>query len=264
MKYGRLPRRFDPRVPHWSALRCALAPQLPTPPPSVDYFSKLPAIGMFGNDQWGCCGEAGAAHLIQLWQWNASGTMPSITTAQVLQFYSEITGFNPNAGPPGSNSTDQGTALQDLLAYWLKTGFPLADGSRHKIVGYFEVDPRNALDLNLGTAESAGLYLGFNVPKFVEQQEAPGSVWAAPGPGADTTIVGGHCVVSGGYDTADAREIESWGSTGYKMTPAFWSTYVDEVYVVISQSFVGANGKTPYGQPLVVWDEQMAAIREAA
>lgn len=264
MKYGRLPRKNDPRVPKWSAARLAAPIALPQPPASISYVSNIPDIGLFGNDLWGCCGEAGAAHLIQLWQWNATGTMPAIGTAQVLQFYSEITGFDPNAGPPGSNPTDQGTALQDLLAYWLKTGFPLADGTRHKIIGYFEVDPKNAFDLNLGTAESAGIYLGFNVPAWLEQQEAPGTVWGDPPAGADTKIVGGHCTVSGGYGTDAVREIESWGSTKYGMTPNFWNANVDEAYVVLSQTFVRDNGQTPFGVPLSVWSEQMSAIKEAA
>lgn len=255
---GRRTRGFSPAVPHWSAIRYML-PQLPTPPAEIDYVAKLPPIGMFGNDQWGCCAEAGAAHLIQLWRWNAYGTMPPISTAQVLQAYSEITGFDENAGPPGGNPTDRGTALQDLLSWWLKTGFPLADGTRHKIIAYFEVDPRNTADLNLGTAESAGLYLGFNVPKFLEQQESPGSIWGATG--GDTTIVGGHCVTSGGYGPTDRREIESWGSTDYAMTAGFFSTYVDEAYVVVAQDFVEATGKTPYGLPLTVWEQQMSAIR---
>ena len=238
-----------------------MLPALPVAPASVDYYSTRPEIGMFGNDQWGCCGEAGAAHLIQLWQWNATKTMPDITTAQVLQFYSEITGFNESAGHPGSNPTDQGTALQDLLAYWLKTGFPLADGTRHKIIAYFEIDPLNVADLNLGTAESAGLYTGWNVPAFVEQEESPGAIWDT---GSDTSIVGGHCTTSGGYLPNGNREMESWGSTDYQMTPRCWNKNVDEAYVVISGTFVEKTGRTPYGIPLSVWDSQMSAIRMAA
>ncbi len=186
--------------------------------------------------------------------------MPNAGTAQALQLYSEVTGFDPNAGPSGSNPTDQGTALQDLLAYWLKTGIPLADGTRHKILAYFEVDPLNVADMNLGTAESAGLYTGWNVPAFVEQQQTPGSIWDT---GADTTSVGGHCTVSGGYLANGNREAESWGSTDYQMTPRFVSTYMDEAYVVISDTFVEKTGNTPYGIPLSVWESQMAALRMA-
>lgn len=263
MKYGRKPRRFDSRVPHFGALRFAV-PTLPVAPPSISYTQGIPAIGMFGNNLWGCCAEAAVAHLIQLWIWNATGTMPQITTDQVLQFYSEITGFDQNAGPPDSNPTDQGSVLQDVLAYWLKVGFPMADGTRHKILAYFEVDPRNAADLNLGTAESAGLYLGFNVPAWLEQAEAPGTTWGDPPAGADTKIVGGHCVVSGGYGADGKREIESWGSPEYGMTPSFFGTQVDECYVVVSNDFQKNTGRTPYGIPVSVWEAQMQAIKEAA
>jgi hypothetical protein len=259
MKFGRLPRKFDPRVPHWSALRYKIT--LPAAPPSQSYVTGIPDIGMLGNDDWGDCACAGAYHLLQLWQWNATGTMPNAGTAQALQLYSEVTGFNQSAGPPGNNPTDQGTALQDLLAYWLNTGIPLADGTRHKIIAYFEVDPLNAADLNLGTAESAGLYTGWNVPAFVEQQQSPGAIWDT---GTDTTIVGGHCTTSGGYSANGNREAESWGSTDYAMTPRFFGTYVDEVYVLISSTFEKSDGDTPFGVPLSVWDEQMAAIKEGS
>jgi hypothetical protein len=267
-KLGRLPRKFDPRVPHWSALRYKL-PAIPQAPSSESYTSGIPAIGMMGNDDWGDCACAGAYHLRQLWQWNATGTMPPEGTAQALQLYAEVTGFNINAGPPGNNPTDQGTCLQDLLAYWLKTGIPLADGTRHKILAYFEVDPLNAADLSLGTAESAGLYMGWNVPAFVEQLESPGSILGAPPAGADTSIVGGHCTVSGGYAPSPAmagarREFESWGSTNYQMEPVFWNANVDEVYVILANDFVRTSGTTPFGLPLSVWEEQMAAIKEAA
>jgi hypothetical protein len=257
MKYGRLKRKVDPRVPHWSSLRYKAAP-LPVAPASVDYYSKLPSIGVLGNDQWGDCTCAGAYHLLQLQQWNASGTMPNAGTAQALQLYSEVCGFNPNAGPPGNNPTDNGGVLQDILAYWLKTGIPLADGSRNKIIAYFEVDVRNVQDMNMVTAVSGGLYTGWNVPAFVQQQEAPGSVWNV---GGNTTIVGGHCTTSGGYAANGNREAESWGSTNYEMTPAFVSAYMDEAYVVITTAYIEKNGDTPWGLSLSEWEQQMETIK---
>jgi hypothetical protein len=259
VKFGRLPRKFDPRVPHWSALRYG-AIALPQAPASVSSVDGIPDIQMLGNDEWGDCACAGAYHLLQLWMWNASKTMPNAGTTQALQLYSEVTGFNINAGPSGSNSTDQGTALQDLLAYWLNTGIPLADGTRHKIIAYFEIDPLNVADLNLATAESAGLYTGWNVPAFVEQQETPGAIWDT---GTDATSVGGHCTTSGGYSVNGNREAESWGSTDYAMTPRFWSAQVDEVYAIVSPELVQASGTTPFGISLSAWEQQMAALKSA-
>jgi hypothetical protein len=257
MKFGRLPRKFDPRVPHWSALRYAATP-LPQAPASESYTATIPDIQMLGNDVYGDCACAGAYHLLQLWQWNASRTMPAAGTEQALQLYSEVTGFNINAGPPDKNPTDQGTALQDLLAYWLNTGIPLADGSRHKILAYFEIDPLNVADLNLATAESAGLYTGWNVPAYVQQQMSPGAVWNT---GADSTTVGGHCTVSGGYSVNGDREAESWGSTHYTMTELFWQKQVEEVYVLISPEFMQTSGNTPFGISLEDWQTQMLALQ---
>ncbi len=37
MKFGRLPRTFNPAIPHWSALRMMRDPGLPAPPAWIDY-----------------------------------------------------------------------------------------------------------------------------------------------------------------------------------------------------------------------------------
>lgn len=258
MKYGRLPRRNDPRVPHWGALRLTPGIQLPAAPAEISYVKGMPAISMFGNQDWGCCAFAAAAHLIQVWTWNAAGKMPDIATEQVLQGYSEVTGFDPNAGAPGSNPTDKGTVLQDMLAWWLKTGFPLANGIRHKIIAYVELDPRQPADLDLATAESGGVLCGINVPGYLQRLESPGSVWDVEN--SDTASVGGHAITSAGYGNG-LREVETWGSTDYSMTAGFVSTEADEIYAIISPEFAETTGKTPFGLPLATWKQQMEAIR---
>ncbi len=262
MKYGLRERGSDPRIPHWSALRLQPGLTLPAAPASISYVRGIPGIGMFGNQDWGDCAFAAAAHYIQVWVWNATKKMPPITTDQVLQGYAEVTGFDINAGPPGQNPTDNGTVLQDMLLWWLKTGFPLADGTRHKILAYFELDPRNPSDLNLATAECGAVLFGINVPAYLQQLEAPGSIWGLQK--ANSQSVGGHAITSAGYGVNGNREVESWGSTSYAMTDAFVTLEATECYALISSEFIKATGKTPYGLPLSVWQQQMSALREAA
>ena len=259
VKYGLRERGNDPRIPHWSALRLQPGIALPAAPASISYVRGIPGIGMFGNDRWGCCAFAAAAHYIQVWVWNATGKMPAITTDQVLQGYSEVTGFDRNAGPPGQNPTDRGTVLQDMLAWWLRTGFPLANGTRHKILAFFELDPRNAADLNLATAECGAVLCGINVPAYLQQLEAPGSLWTLQS--ANAQIVGGHAITSAGYAATGDREVETWGSTDYAMTAGFVEAEMPECYGIVSDEFMQATGKTPYGLPLAVWEQQMAALK---
>ena len=263
MKLGRLPRTFNPAIPHWSALRMMRDPGLPAPPAWIDYTKGLPAIGMFGNDRWGDCGPCAAAHMIQLWQWNAYRTMPAIDTEHVLEFYSEVAGFDQSVGPPGQNPTDTGTVLQAMLTYWLKTGFPMPDGSRHKILAFFELDPRNVTDLNLATAESGAILFGIKFPAYLQGLESAGSLWSLRTGNAG--IVGGHAITSAGYTPTVlhgvVREVETWGSTDYRMTTKFVGAEADEVYAVISPEFVERNGDTPFGIPLATWEQQMAALK---
>ncbi len=262
MKYGLLPRKVGAGVPHWSALRLTPGITLPTAPASISYTRDIPYIGMFGNNLYGDCAFAAAAHYIQVWVWNATGKMPPITTDQVLQGYAEVTGFDINAGPPGQNPTDRGTVLQDMLAWWLNKGFPLADGTRHRILAYFELDPRNAADLNLATAECGAVLCGINVPAYLQQLESPGSLWGVQA--ANSQIVGGHAITSAGYAATGDREVETWGSTDYAMTAGFVEAEMPECYAVVCDEFMQATGKTPYGIAMATWESQMRAIRAAA
>lgn len=254
VKYGRLPRTFDPAVPHWSALRYASAPIVV--PSAVDYTGRLPAdLGQMLNDQLGCCAEAGWYHADQVWS-TAAGKPILTEPDSCIEALYETQGY-----VPGRPATDQGTILQALLRYLVMTGAPLADGSRQKLTAFVELDPKNEADLDRATYEGALLYLGFNVPKYLEAQFDPGKTWDI-GPG-DQSIVGGHCVISPGFRPG-VRRIISWGSADYWMTTAFWHQFVDEVYALVSQEFVETSGFTPLGLSLAQWGDQMQAIREAA
>lgn len=263
-KLGRRPRARNHWFPHYSAVLAGTV--RPFVPAVVDYTALLPAdLGMMLNDQLGDCAEAGWYHAEQVFTANAQGAIVTAPNAIVQQFYSEVTGFNPNAPlVDDKNPTDQGTALQDLLAYLVKTGAPMADGTRRKILGAYEVDPRNSADLNQATYEGGVIYGGFNVPQYLmDGLTAPGSVWDMKASG-DATIVGGHCVISAKYSANGNRGIISWGSSDYTATPTFFSNYFDEAYVVVTQDWVDKTGRTPGGLSLDEMQAQMAAAFKAA
>lgn len=244
---GRKPRSFNPAVPHFSALkmRFSLFGGPPQAPPAEDYTVGLPAdLGMMLNDQLGDCAEAGFFHFVQVWS-NAASKILTVPDSCVQQLYEDGAGY-----VPGDPSTDQGTDLQALLSFLVKTGALMPDGTRHKILAFFEVDPTNDADLNLVTAECGAIYLGFNVPAGMPT--TPGSVWSASGP-----TVGGHCVISPKYPP---RGIISWGSDDFSMAPGFWASQVDECYAIVDPLFIEATGRTPFGLSEAVWQEQMAAL----
>src|SRR6202035_3127836 len=87
---------------------------LPTPPAQFGHETLFgpKAWGMLGNDEWGDCAWAGPAHETMILT-TEGGHAASFTTAGVLSDYSAGTGFDPNAGSPGSNPTDKGSNVRD-------------------------------------------------------------------------------------------------------------------------------------------------------
>lgn len=263
---GRKPRRFDPRIPHFSSLRMMLRARasLPHAPTGIDWTAKLPGnLGMMLNDQLGDCGEAGFFHFLQLCTQNAATQMLTVPDATVEQLYEDGAGFNPNATlVQGENPTDQGTDLQSLLTFLVNTGALMPDGTRHKILAFFDVDPSNPGDVDLVTAECGAVYFGFAVPAYLQALLSPPAVWDVNAQG-DNSIAGGHCAISGRYTPAQ-RGVISWGSKAYAMTSAFWGQFVEEAYAIVDPLFIEATGKTPFGLTEADWSEQMAGIKEAA
>jgi len=264
LKFGRKPRLFNPRVPHFSALRFKFNLAQAVAPPSIDWTAVLPqSLGYMLNNVLGDCGDAGYFHAMQLWTGNASPTILTVPDGTVQQLYTDNAGYNPNAPlVNGENPTDTGTDLQSLLTFLTNTGALMPDGTREKIIGFVEVDPHNSNDLNLVTAECGCIYLGFDVPAYLQSYFGAGSTWDIR-PNGDNTIVGGHCIISGRYDADGNRGGISWGSPDYTLTPAFWNARVDEAYGIITQRWIEArSGKTPWGIPLADWEEQMQGIKE--
>ena len=71
VKFGRLHRTYDPRIPHLSALLAGQVP--PPPPPSIDWTKGMPAnLGMMLNDTLGDCTCAAVYHAIQVWTYNSN------------------------------------------------------------------------------------------------------------------------------------------------------------------------------------------------
>ena len=238
LKLGRLPRRFDPRVPQMTDLM-AVAPPAPPIPERAGYQWDLPEdLGMMLNDTLGDCTCAGFYHGLQIFSGLAQRSVYTAPDSDVLALYEGACGYNPQ-----DPSTDQGGIEQNVLTYLLRTGAPMGSNPPHKISGFFEINVANHQDVCRAIYEAGVVYIGFNVPAYL-MNDGPPSVWA-PSPKEDNSIVGGHCVVLGGYGP-DHFNLISWGQK-YRMTWGFWDQFVDEAYAIADPDWIEANGRTPLG-----------------
>ena len=219
--------------------------------PAQGWEFKVPSsdLNILGNDQWGDCGEAGCYHLLQAQTANTGKSFVP-TTQQTLDLYTAVTGFNQDAGPSGSNPTDQGTDLQDLLNYAKNTGVPTVGDQINKIVGWASLDISSVAQMRYAAYTFGGAYLGINCP---QQCEDDTNNWNF-GPGLP--IAGGHCIVMAGEGSAGAK-IGSWGL----WIPSSWSfllSYLDEGYIICSSTWIDAQSKSPSGLDL---DGLIAAMK---
>jgi hypothetical protein len=213
---------FLPKATSWPAV----------PPQGWETAVPAASLDILGNDQYGDCAEAGALHLIQAMSYNSGRPLdPSYDDA--IRLYSAVTGFNPS-----DPATDQGTALTDLLNYWQNTGITVGS-TVHKILGFATVDFTSIPLMRYATYLFGGLYLGINCPAKCQQDT---SNWNF-GPGLP--IDGGHCVIRAGEGAAGGKT-GSWGMW-IPTSNEFYLSYVDEAYIVVTEDWVSAQGKSPTG-----------------
>lgn len=211
----------------------------------------LGPLDMLANDTLGDCGPAGAMHLIQVQTANTGNPLHG-TVQQTIDLYSAVTGYNP-----ADQSTDQGTVLTDLLAYWKTTGIAVTDATGkevvHKILGWASLDLSSIAQQRYATYLFGGTYLGINCPQSALQdtddwQYVPGS-----------PIEGGHCICGVGQGGAGGK-IVSWG----KVIPYAWpfmQNALEEAYIVISEDWIESqSGKSPSGLDLSGLTAAMAAL----
>ena len=232
--------------------RLTLAPHLTgaTPPPSADWYSHVPAWGVLGNDQWGDCVFAGNGHIIEQQTALGEGSEIAVTDAEALAEYSRVTGFDPAAGPPGSNPTDQGALIQDGLADLRRNGL-----AGQAIAAFARVNQADHAELRTALAEFGAVSLGVNLPQSAMDQFGAGQPWTVSG---DGTILGGHCIIAAGYDQ-QYLYIVTWG----RVVPAAWDwldAYCDEAWAVVSAMWAGRGGRDPEGVDLHSLGAEFAAL----
>lgn len=215
--------------------------------PAQSYYYAIPVIGMLGNDKYGDCVFAGDGHIVEQQTALGQGTEVKVTTAQALQGYSAVTGFDPNVP-----STDQGALVSDGLNYLRKTGM-----AGVKIAAFGQVAVGSIDKIKLAVAEFGAVSIGFYFPNSAMDQFNNSQPWdTVPDDGG---LDGGHCVIVCGYD-ATYLYVYTWGAV-QKMTYRFWAKYVEEAWPVVTQQWVNATtGLSPAGVDLATLGQEWAAI----
>ncbi len=249
MKFGKLPPKEDARTLRLENYITAL----PTPTKVFGFGSLYTDWGVLGNDQYGDCVFASAAHQTMMWTKLRGGVDVPMSTKNTLQDYSDVTGFDPK-----DPSTDQGAYVLDSLKYRRSTGCRDAAGNRHKIEAYVSIDPKN-FDLAMQACFVFGaIEMGFEVPETIWDQMDNGEYWDVVDPNA--FIVGGHDVHWVGSRNSAARAtFITWGKR-QQMTRRFYETYNDETWVPLSAEQIRPDGKGIHGLNLVQLQADLAAL----
>jgi len=244
LKLGKTPARPD-------AVKLKLSNYLTgTLPKAPRKFGHTNLIGdwqMLGNDRYGDCVFAGAAHETLLW--NAQGGHPvTFSDQSVLSDYSAVTGFNPN-----NPNTDQGTDMQAAASYRRKTGVVDANGNRHVVTAYLSIEAGNVHQHQIAAYLFGAVGIGISFPKSAMAQFNAGKAWSVvPG----SPIEGGH------YIPLVARNngfiCVTWGRT-QRMTDVFFKKYNDESIAYVSLESL-SNGKTLEGFDSATLIDDLAQI----
>lgn len=228
----------------------ALRPRISLPA-SVDWYSKVPLVGLHLNDEWGDCTCACDANIVQGITFYGQGTEVEVPDSVVLAAY-ETTGFDPNAGDPGDNPTDNGWTCADALGYLTDPGMCDVQICGHGQLGNYTDHYKVQLSLYEFGYASAGV----NLPQSAMDQFNANLPWTVSG---DSSLIGGHDICYCGYNST-GPVAWTWGRA-QQITWAWHDTYVSELWPVVSSYWVNkATGQDPEGVDTAVLGEEFEAV----
>jgi hypothetical protein len=213
-----------------------------TPPEAPDNFGTLGLEwGMLGNDRFGDCYWASAAHE-QIAQRAAVGAHPQFSEKTVLNAYATYLGtYGYQALEANPEALDRGTEPRAGAKYRRDNGIEDVTGRSHWIGAYaFESDPEKVLSLTYALEAAT---LCFALPQSAEDAfDAEEPVWdVEPG----SKIVGGHAVAAVGAKDGKLVGV-SWGKE-VTITDAFLAKYLQTTVIYFSRATLDSTGKTPLG-----------------
>lgn len=246
MKLGKMPARHDKRTLLFENYLDKAA--LPAPPESFghDDLVKWP-WEMLGNDIYGDCVWAGAAHETMLWNAERKKRV-FFNEYGVLSDYGKVTGFTSS-----DPSTDRGTNVLDALKYRRKVGVRDSRGRRHKIGGFVALRPGNLDHLNAALYLFGAVGIGILFPHSAMDQFNAGQPWSVVHSKTD----GGHYIPlvrrwPGNYACVTWSKLQT-------MTQEFYVKYCDEAYAIFSPEML-VKGKSLEGFNVAQLRADLAAV----
>lgn len=236
LKYGKKPAR--PEAIKFRFADFFAVDKLPTPPATFGHYQNIPNFFMLGNEEYGDCVWAGAAHETMIWTLEGKGTCAPFTVNDVLSDYTAVTGFDPN-----NPNTDQGTDMVQAAQYRQKTGIRDANGNRHKIDAYISLKTADLNELMLAMWLFGAVGIGINVPSTMQDQFMADQPLTVPD---NIQIEGGHYISGVGRDSDSNILIVTWGQIA-RMTPEFYQKFNDETVAYLSLESLNSKNLSPEG-----------------
>jgi len=250
-KLGKKPAA--PRPTDFNYTDFAAAVQLPSVPSRFGHGTAYADWKMLGNDHYGDCVWAGAAHEHMLLNKVIHQNDVSFDDSTVLGDYAAATGFDPN-----DPSTDNGTDVHDALSYRRHIGIADATGTRHLIGAYVSLDPKNWDHLEQAAYIFGAVGIGFEFPASAMDQFNAGEPWDYV---AGAKIEGGHYVpVVGSLHAPDQASAITWGKRQV-FTRDFYEHYNDEAWAYITPEQLRSDGTGLHGFDMEKLNTFLATLR---
>ena len=250
LKLGKKPAA--PRATDFKFSEFTASIQLPSVPSRFGHGTAYSDWLMLGNDRYGDCVWAGAAHEHMLLNKVISHVDVPFDDDVVLGDYASVTGFTRD-----DPNTDEGTNVHEALSYRRKTGIIDSNGIRHRIGAYVSLDPKDWQHLEQAAYIFGAVGIGFEFPASALDQFHAGEPWDyVPG----SKIEGGHYVpVVGSLRAPDQASAISWGRRQV-FTVAFYEQYNDEAWVYVTPEQLRDDGTGLHGFDIEKLNAYLAAL----
>jgi hypothetical protein len=249
LKMGKKEFEADPRDFKLSAVLAGV--ELPQAPRRFGHgYMYRGKWGMLGNDKVGNCVFAGFDHQAMIS--SKLGRDPEqFTEETAISDYSAVTGYNPS-----DPSSDQGTYVREGLSYWRKTGIQTADGDRHQIGGFVQIEPKDWEQLMSCAYTFSSVGIGWEVPSTIWDQWNEGVPFDVVDENA--RIEGGHYTVVTGRTGMTIGGMITWGRRK-SFTKDFYERYNDETWAIVFPDEI-RKGKNIRGYELATLQEMLNAL----
>lgn len=251
-RLGKLPPKFDKRTLRLADyVRARVA--LPKVPDRFDLTKikglKAVTYPMFANNRLGDCTAAGLGHMEQ----TTSRGKKAPTEAQVIAFYSRVTGYDPATGVH-----DDGAYLLDCLNAATKPEYELDPGN--PIGPFVAIDPMRDDLVRFALWAFGGAYLGANMPITAQTQDKVWSYIPATN-GNEPGSWGGHAFNLLPKATKTKTTCVTWG-TLVTIEEEWRHRYNDEVFAYLDADWIAtAHGGKVHGLDMAGLLSDLASIK---